>query len=174
MPSRDIGGEAASDGYDTPLAVASRAFSALSTNALSAAASLFTPGVFGREPETRPTPDAALDAAVVDVRRSGRVLPSLLPVSRFEEPLTQVSSSDPAKRTKPRKPRSGGAVVAAEIRQVAEVQIAPEQRADAPQPAPRESVVQAKMVRRADGRRAEVRVRAGEGWKRRRLPKACW
>ena len=175
LPSRNVGQEAAAGYDDTPLAVANRAFSAFATNALSAAASLFTPGVFAPQADDGSASDGTAVAVTMEERRTGRVLPSLVPVSRFDEQREGNSNPAPSKLTKQRRPRSRAASASAnEILRAGEGDDPPEHRADAPEPSPPNQPDQAETVRKPSKRKAEKRVPAGERWKRRRLPKACW
>jgi hypothetical protein len=174
LPTRIVGQEASAGYDDTPLAVANRAFSAFATNALSAAASLFTPGVFGGKPDEPSTPETTVAVPMADERRTGRVLPSLVPVSRFDAPPESTSDTPATKPRKERRPRSRAASASAsELPRTVEGEHAPERRADAPETSGIASV-QTETVRWPTGRRAAKRVPAGERWKQRRLPKACW
>lgn len=170
LPSRNVGQEAAAEYDGTPLALANRAFSAFASNALSAAASLFTPGVFAPNADDRSASDGTAVPVTVEERRRGRVLPSLVPVSRFE-PSSNPAPSNPTKR----RPRSRAAsALANEILQGGIGDESPEHRDDAREQSAPNRPEQANRVQKPNRRRAEKRVRAGEGWRRRRLPKACW
>ena len=165
LPSRDVREDAA----DTPSAAASRVFSALNASAISTpstlgelAASVFTP-----KPQEQPDEQTAMGEG-----RTGRILPSLLPLNRFE-PASAEESGPVRKQAKAKRPRN---------RVVAEQQEAPEPDVGAgpatpPNIAPEPSVSATpspRHGRKTNRRGADVRVRAGEGWKRRRLPKSCW
>jgi hypothetical protein len=166
VPSRDIREDAA----DTPWAAATRAFSAFTTRAISSeptlgglAASVFTP-----KPQEQPAEGLATEDG-----RTGRILPSLLPLNPFEGAVAR-ESGPVRKQAKAKRPGK---------RVVAEQQEAPEPTEvglDPPIPPtiapPERSAAATTAVPRGrkNGRRADTRVRAGEGWKRRRLPKACW
>ena len=163
MPSRDV----REDAPDAPFAAASRVFGALISSAISTpstlgelAASVFTP-----KPEEQPAEQPATDET-----RTGRILPSLLPVNRFE-----VASGEEddlfRKAAKAKRPRKR-VVVAAEQQEPPEPT---EVAADAATPELSMTRTSSRRNgRKPNQRRAEARVRAGEGWKRRRLPKACW
>ena len=161
VPSRDI----REDATDTPWVVASRVFIAFAAGAIFQA-----PSAAESTPQEQPAEPTASDEG-----RTGRILPSLLPVNRFEHALGE-EDGPVRKPAKPKRPRKRGIAVA-------EQQQAPEPTEVAAEPsitpaiAPEVSVTvtpSPKYARKSNRRRAEARVRAGEGWKRRRLPKACW
>jgi hypothetical protein len=168
LPTREV----PDDGPDTPFAAASRVFSAFATNAISSASTLgdLASSVFTPKSQEQPAEQPASEEG-----RSGRILPSLLPLSPFD--TASVQDDKPhrkaAKANRPRKrpatvpsereapePTEGSAVPAIPPATTAELSVAA-----APPP---------QHGRKPNRRRAEARVRAGEGWKRRRLPKACW
>jgi hypothetical protein len=168
LPTREV----PDDGPDTPFAAASRVFSAFATNAISSASTLgdLASSVFTPKSQEQPAEQPASEEG-----RSGRILPSLLPLSPFD--TASVQDDKPhrkaAKANRPRKrpatvpsereapePTEGSAVPAVHPATTAELSVAA-----APPP---------QHGRKPNRRRAEARVRAGEGWKRRRLPKACW
>jgi hypothetical protein len=107
--------------------------------------------------------------------RSGRILPSLLPLSPFDSASVQ-DDNRLRKAAKANRPRKRSATVPSER----EAPNPTERAADPAMPAtvaPELSLAAAPSPqhgRKPNRRRAEARVRAGEGWKRRRLPKACW
>jgi hypothetical protein len=119
-------------------------------------------------------PSGAVEpAAEVDPgpRRTGRILPSLASGNPFE------AAADEPVAPKPRKARSKPALRSAAV---PEPKSAVEQPDASPGPifAPA-AVIQAaekaiRQSRRAKRRKEGRRVPAGERWKRRRLPKACW
>ena len=166
LPSRDVRDEAA----ETPFAAASRVFSAFATSAISSASTLndLAATVFTPRPQEQPVQPAA------DAGRTGRILPSLLPQSPFSTASTKEDGPvrKAAKATRPRK----------RVVEVVEQQEAPEPEVGVapvalPTLAPQLStavVPSPRHGRKPNRRRADARVRAGEGWKRRRLPKACW
>ena len=162
MPSRDVREDA-----PTPFAAASRVFGAFISSAISTpstlgelAASVFTP-----KQQEQPAEQPATDET-----RTGRILPSLLPVNRFE---VASGAEDALLRKPPKAKRPRRRMVA-----VVEQQEPPELTEVAADAATPELSVTRTSSRRngrkPHQRRAEARVRAGEGWKRRRLPKACW
>ena len=163
VPSRDV----REDAPDTPFAAASRVFGAFITSAIS------TPTRFGELAASVFTPKAQEQAAEqpgADEGRTGRILPSLLPLSPFE---TAFAQEDRPVRKPPKPKRLHKRATA-----VAEQREAPEPTEVAADAAtPELSVTRTSSRqngRKPKQRRAEARVRAGEGWKRRRLPKACW
>jgi hypothetical protein len=102
------------------------------------------------------------------------VLPSLVPVSRFDD-HPEGNSNLGAKPTKQRKPRSRGASASTnEVLQAGQDDNSPEHRADAAERSAPNRPDQADSVQKPNQRKAEKRVPAGERWKRRRLPMACW
>jgi hypothetical protein len=164
LPVRDI----REDAPDTPFAAASRVFSSFATSAITSAstlsdlaASVFTP---------KPQEQAANELPGYD-RRTGRVLPSLLPLSPFATESVQEDGPvrKPAKAKRPRK-RAVTVAKRPEPTEAADDVVLP------PTVAPEEPSLGPTLTRRRKPNRGrgEARVRAGEGWKRRRLPKACW
>jgi hypothetical protein len=168
LPSRDVRDDAA----DTPFAAASRVFSAFANSAISSTSTLgdLAASVFTRKPQDPPTESLPATADV----RPGRILPSLLPVNSFDGVLAAERAPFQAKATKRRRKPAAVVVNPEEAPEPSEVQTDPPSD---PTVCP-ELIVAAKRSslrnRRREGRRADARVRAGEGWKRRRLPKACW
>ena len=167
LPTRDV----RDDGPDTPFAVASRVFSAFATSAISSASTLgdLASSVFTPKSQEQPAEQPAAEEG-----RSGRILPSLLPLTPFDTAPLQ-DDNPLRKAAKANRPRKRAATVPEERE-------APEPTEGAAVPAippaitPDLSVAAARSPngRKPNRRRAEARVRAGEGWKRRRLPKACW
>ena len=157
---------------DTPFA-ASRVFSAFATSAISSASTLgdLATSVFAPKPQEQ----AGDTAPATDEVRIGRILPSLLPVSPFEAAPAQENGR--VRKAAKNKPPRRRALEVAEQQEAPEPTEAASERAIALTIAPELSVaVKAppSSGRKATRRRADARVRAGEGWKRRRLPKACW
>jgi len=168
LPSRDV----QDDGAETPFGAASRVFSALTTTAMSPASTLGDLAASVFTPKPQEVQEQAPDQPAAEKGRTGRILPSLLPLNQFEAPLLQDEQSV-RKQTKKR-PRK-------RVIEVAEQQEAPEPTEVAADPAVRPTIetgtaaaLAPRHARKPNRRRAEARVRAGEGWKRRRLPKACW
>ena len=167
VPSRDV----REDTPDTPFAAASRVFGAFISSAIS------TPTRFGELAASVFTPKAQEQAAEqpgADEGRTGRILPSLLPLSPFETASAQ--EDGPVRKPKPKRPRKRATAVA-EQREAPEPTEVAADPPIAPTIAPevsRPATPTPRHVRKPNRRRAEARVRAGEGWKRRRLPKACW
>jgi hypothetical protein len=172
LPTRDIRKDGSStNGDQTALAAASRIFGALTTQAISTAATLATTAatVFGPKQEAtqvRPGAEAATDHG-----RSGRILPSLLPINPFEDAAEQKPLP------KHRKPRAKSVVVAREPRLASDTSVGSGNTGPTPGATdlagtPAEPA--APKARSPRRRRAERRVPAGERWKRRRLPKALW
>jgi hypothetical protein len=179
VPSRDVRGDASSAEADpTPLAVANRMFSALTTNAISTAASCAgaAANVFASKQQAGEDLSPAA-APPTDQGRTGRILPSLLPVNPFddppvEKPATKRRTRAPSKPreqvSKKRRPAASMPVLQSEALSV------PEQRCVAPELSAEVAPVATRKSRRARDRIADRRVPAGERWKRRRLPKALW
>jgi hypothetical protein len=165
VPSRDVREDAA----DTPLAAASRVFGAFISSAISTpstlgelAASVFTP-----KPQEQPAEQPATDEG-----RTGRILPSLVPLNPFEVPSGE--KDDPVRKPARAKRLRKHAVALTERQ---EAPVPTEVAADQATPlllAPGLTLLTTRASRKPNRRRAEARVRAGEGWKRRRLPRACW
>lgn len=171
LRSRDV----REDATDTPLWAASRVFSAFTSNAISTASNLgdLATSVFAPKPQQAPA-DLRLKAEG-RIGRIGRILPSLLPVS----PLKTIPAQEngplrkPAKTKRPRK-RAVEAQGKQELPEPTETAASP---AIHPTFALKPSVAAPAPLlrgRKANRRRADARVPAGERWKRRRLPKACW
>jgi hypothetical protein len=160
VPSRDIREDAA----DTPWAVASRVFSAFATA-----------GIFRAPSAAESTPREQPEQAATEGGRTGRILPSLLPLRSFD--AAPVQEDRPLRNApKPKRPRKR-AVTVAEQREAPEPTDVAADPTFRPTIAPEVSLAETPSPRPArtpNRRRAEARVRAGEGWKRRRLPKACW
>ena len=171
LPSRDV----RDDAPDTPFAAASRVFSAFATSAMSSASTFggLAASVFTPKPQEE-VQERAPDQPAAEKGRTGRILPSLLPLNQFEPPRVQDEQSVP----KPTKKRPRKRVV-----EVAEQQEASEPTEVAADPAMPPKIAfelslgaapSPRLARQPNRRGANARVRAGEGWKRRRLPKACW
>jgi hypothetical protein len=168
VPSRDV----REDTPDTPLAAASRVFSAFATSAMSSASTLggLAASVFTRKPQEQPAEQPAKDDT-----RTGRILPSLLPVNRFE--VGSGEEDGPVQKpAKPKRPRKRAVAIAVQQEAPEPTELAadattpkgiPSELSPAATPLPRHA-------RKRDRPGTNARVRAGEGWKRRRLPKACW
>jgi hypothetical protein len=157
LPSRSVRDEAT----EAHLFDAARVFSAFATNAVTTATALsgLAASVFA---PSKPEPAAVDDVNATEPRAEepprGRILPSLVPLNRFE------SESGP--RAKPRHRKAVGAVnpEASPAEMQADLPV-PETAAD---DQPSVHAASPRLVRRSK------RVPAGERWKRRRLPKACW
>jgi hypothetical protein len=146
-------------------------FSAFATTAISSASTLgdVAASVFTPKPQE---PPAESLPATADVR-TGRILPSLLPVNRFDASAREGAPVQAKAAKRRRQPAA----------EMVKPEVAPEPskvRTDPPSD-PRvfpEMIVVAERpslrYRQRYRQRANARVRAGEGWKRRRLPKACW
>jgi cytoskeletal protein RodZ len=173
LPTRDLREDQSSaDGDQSPLTAANRVFGALTSQAVSTAATLATTAasVFA------PKQDAGHDASPVtepatDQGRTGRILPSLLPINPFED------ASEPKALPKRRKPRAKSVVL------VNDPTLASDESVMAGNTGPALVMTDlagklaeptAPKARTPRRRRAERRVPAGERWKRRRLPKALW
>jgi len=162
VPSRDVREDAA----DTPFAAASRVFGAFISSAISTpstlgelAASVFTP-----KQQEQPTEQTATDEG-----RTGRILPSLLPVNRFEAASDEENA--PATKAAKANPPRKRAVAVAEQPEAEPTDVV---TGPASQPTTNGVPAASSHGGRPNRRGANARARAGEGWKRRRLPKACW
>ena len=167
LPSRDV----LHDGPDTPFAAASRVFSAFATSAISSASTLgdLASSVFTPKSQEQPAEQPAAEEG-----RSGRILPSLLPLTPLDTAPLQ-DDNPLRKAAKANRPRKAATVP--EEREASEPTEKAADPAIAPSTAPELSLAPTPSPqhgRKPNRRRAEARVRAGEGWKRRRLPKACW
>ena len=160
------------DAADTPWAVASRMFSAFATSAIFRAPSAgeSTTGVFESTPQEQPA-----DPTAAEETRTGRILPSLLPVNRFE--VASGEEDGPVQRAvRAKRPRQR-AVAVAEQQEASEPTEVTADPAMPPTIAPEVNLAATpspRHARKPNRLGADARVRAGEGWKRRRLPKACW
>ena len=161
LPRRDVREDAA----DTPFAAASRVFGAFISSAISTptlgelAASVFT---------SRPQEQPAEQTATVE-GRTGRILPSLLPVNRFEAASDEENA--PATKAAKANPPRKRAVAVAEQPEAEPTDVV---AGPASQPTTNGVPAASSNGGRPNRRGANARVRAGAGWKRRRLPKACW
>jgi hypothetical protein len=168
LPSRE-------EPADTPLSAAARVFSAFTSNGISSdctlgelAASVFTP---------KPQEPAAGRAPASEEKRTGRILPSLLPVNRFEEPPAgNVGEIPPGgAKLKAKRPRKPPAQVYDPAQGSEPIEV-PSDPAEAPIVTSEFRSAEQSSARDRTTIRCKIkaRVRAGEGWKRRRLPKSCW
>jgi hypothetical protein len=181
LPSRDVREDlSTTESYATPLAAANRVFSAFARNAISTAASLgeLTASVFTPTLPQDPFAEAAPAAApAIQEGPARRVLPSLLPVNRFEDAQDRVPASVKVKAAvrKLRKLSSKVAKAGRSSEAVSSLSgnsgsdLIPQQSI-APASKPEPPTVSARTKPKRG--RAEARVRPGERWKR-RLPKAC-
>jgi hypothetical protein len=150
VPSREIRDDAGlSKRYQTPFEAAFSPFAATATSLAEIAANVFAPKQ--QEPDGK--------------KRTGRILPSLVPANRFEQVAEPVTVKPPAKRARRVSARKPGSASTPE----ADLSV------PSPKPPVRAEVTAAvHALRKLRGRRRDRRVPAGERWKRRRLPKACW
>ena len=163
LPSRDVRVNAS----DTPFAAATRVFSTFATSATplgDLAAAVFTP----KPPGVPAGPVTAIEKK----GRTGRILPSLLPLSPLDGApgREERSSQNPA----PTKPSRKRALVLAQQQETPEPTHAALAPAGNERPGPELRGIVKGRGRSPKRRGAAARVRAGEGWKRRRLPKSCW
>jgi hypothetical protein len=168
LPSRHVG----EDEADTPFPAASRVFSPFAASAISSASTLgeLAASVFTPKPQE---PPAESLPATADVR-TGRILPSSLPVNRFDNASAPESAPVQVKAAERRRQPAAEVVNPEEAPEpsemrtdpLSELTVSPEMIVVAERPSLRN--------RQRHRQRANARVRAGEGWKRRRLPKACW
>jgi hypothetical protein len=167
LPSRDV----RVDASDTPSAAATRVFSAFATGATPSASTLgdLAAAVFTPEPPGVPAGPATV---IEEKGRTGRTLPSLLPPSPLDgAPGREERSSRNAAPIKPSRKR---ALVLAQQQETPEPTHAALAPAGNERPGPELRGVVKGRGRSPKRRGAAARVRAGEGWKRRRLPKSCW
>src|SRR4051812_19270232 len=117
LPSRDIREDISPpEGYAEPLVAVNRVFSAFARNAISTAASfgglaasVFTPA----RPQDSSDATASVKPAAIQERPARRVLPSLLPVNRFETGEDDVPASVKAKPAMKKRRKSSGKIVKA-------------------------------------------------------------
>ena len=179
VPSRDVSEDAPPSGDDPPFAV-SGVVSTAASHALSTAASLgdLASSVFApQRPE--PSPAAALD----EPPQGEGIVPSPVPASALEDARPEnrdASQTEPAPKRRRTPARSPARAERAPDRdeQVAEstrpaIMLEEQDRVGEPTTPVQEEhpVPDAPKLTRG---RTEPRVPAGERWKRRRLPKACW
>ena len=178
LPSRDI--RDGSVGFDTPFAAANRVFSAFATSAISTAS---TPGDLARtvfRPATSQRAESeSASLAVADERGTGRILPSLLSPNPFDGQLEGEARSAPVKPKQRRKrtPKITDTLVGPEEEMEPSREVVTEQANTnglAAEPQADLSGVSPRQGRKRKRDPSGDRVRAGEGWKRRRLPKALW
>jgi hypothetical protein len=184
VPSRDVSEDApASAGDDTPFAAANRVFSKFTSGAVSTAASLsdLASSAFASQPTepSEPSPAAAPD----EPPQGEGIPPSPVPAGASQDARPEdrdVLSTEPAPK---RRRTPTGSLAHAEHASDRD-----EQAAESARPAmmlEKQVSVAAPSAPAQKGhsvpdgpkptrRRAEARVPVGEGWKRRRLPKACW
>src|SRR5215203_2513449 len=164
VPSRDVREDAA----DTPFAAASRVFGAFISSAISTpstlgelAASVFTP-----KPQEQPAEQTATDEG-----RTGRILPSLLPLSPFEAASGEEDGllQKAPKSKRPRK-RSVALAEKQNVTKPTEVAADPSTPASMPPELSPAATPFPPHTRKPNRRGGVARVPAGEGWKRRRLP----
>jgi hypothetical protein len=164
MPGRDVHNE-------SPFTAATRVFSAFATSAISSASTFggLAASVFTSKPQ-----DANEPAAVTSVQegRTGRILPSLLPINRFDGAEAPTVPHAPGKQRKKRSRKIAKALVANVVSDTSLEEAGPP--AVAPSSPELTPLVPRYGLRFRKRGTADRRVRAGEGWKRRRLPKACW
>ena len=162
MPDRDVHSE-------SPFAAATRVFSAFATSAVSSASTFgeLAASVFTSKPQ-----DANEPAAVTSDGRTGRILPSLLPINRFDGAEAPTVPHAPGKQRKKRSRKIAEALVANVVSDTSLEEAGPP--AVAPSSPELTPLVPKHGLRFQKRGTADRRVRAGEGWKRRRLPKACW
>jgi hypothetical protein len=148
---------------------AARVFSAFAANAVTTvtalnglAASVFAP----KTPEPAAVDEVNATEPHPEEPRRGRILPSLVPLNPFEG-----ESGLDGPSAKPRRGKAVRAVNPATpnpAEMEGEVPLPPPQTKAVPDGQPSAGAASPRIVRRSK------RVPAGERWKRRRLPKACW
>jgi len=152
VPSRDI-----RDDARTPSEAALSPFAATATSLAETAANVFAP----KQQDTDGTVERPLPAE----KRTGRILPSLVPANRFDQVAEPVTAKPRAKRARRVSAKKPGRVSTPEA-------VSSVPRPEPPVPAGLGTAA-VYALRNLRSRR-EKRVPAGERWKRRRLPKACW
>jgi hypothetical protein len=179
LPSRDIRVDGSASEIDTPFAAANRVFSAFASSAISTASTLgdFAESVFG--PSRSQDGESESRVAATGESRTGRILPSLSPLNQFETRVEGEarSISAPLKKGRKRAPKitdtfAGPEPAKEPSREVVTEQASTESFGATPQSDPERLLVRQPRHRKRDP--SGDRVRAGEGWKRRRLPKAMW
>lgn len=170
LPTRRI--HADEQAEESPLERANRVFSASATNAISASTKLtdLTASVFGSKP-SEPTAARANGSGAAEPSR-GRILPSLVPLNPFEPSRTEEEVGHLRRRKAAT--RTAGTERTPEQEPVQDDSIGLTEAASGDIIAPGAPPSSRSQRRNATSQRATARVRAGEGWKRRRLPKACW
>src|SRR4051794_8282355 len=180
LPSRDIREDISRPERDAdPLSAANRVFSALARNAISTAASFdgLAASVFTRaKPQDHSAETAPVSPPPIQDAPARRVLPSLLPINRFETSQDDEPASVKAKPAV-KKPRNSSRKAVKARRSPDEVPSVSEKNAGSdlvPQQslAPEPNAESRRVNRKPKWGRAEARLRPGERWKR-RLPKAC-
>jgi hypothetical protein len=169
LPTREVQADRHAD--QGPLGAANRTFSAFASNAISTVTTLgdLAATVFGSKPPK--AADATSDEKCEVQPTRGRILPSLVPLNPFEAGTTEDLRPVRRRRKTAR---------ATDAQPIPEDQVPQDERATETEPAaevviPPGGPSSARPQRRnGKSRRGETRVRAGEGWKRRRLPKVCW
>ena len=180
VPSRDVSEDApASAGDDTPFAAANRVFSKFTSSAVSTAASLgdLASSVFAPQ---RPEPSPA--AAPDEHPRSGRILPSLVPVNSLEGAWAEnrdasLTDTTPKRRRTPATPARNAtrSERAPHQDETPRLDRAPDKKGGfAETNLPALDRVPVPNGPKPNRPRADTRVPAGERWRRPRLPKACW
>jgi hypothetical protein len=182
VPSRDVSEDApASAGDDTPFAAANRVFSKFTSSAVSTAASLsdLASSAFALQ---RTEPFEPSPAASDEPSQSERVSPSPAPASASKNAQPE-NRDDPLTEPAPKPRRTPAKTPSREKRTLDRDEQAAESTRPAMMLEEQESVAEPPASAQdghpmPDGpkptrRRAEPRVPAGEGWKRRRLPKVC-
>ena len=178
LPSRDI--RDGSVGFDTPFAAANRVFSAFATSAISTASTLGDlAGTVFRPPTAQRAESESASLAVADERGTGRILPSLLSPNPFDSQLEGEARSAPVKPKQRRKraPKITDTLIGSEEAMEPSRELVTEQantKGLAAEPQADLSGVSLPRGRKRNRDPSGDRVRAGEGWKRRRLPKALW
>ncbi len=180
LPSRDIRQDGSASEIDTPFAAANRVFSAFASSAISTASTLGDlAGTVFRPATAQRAESESASLAVADERGTGRILPSLLSPNPFDSQLEGEARSAPVKPKQRRKraPKITDTSIRSEEAMEPSRELVTEQantKGLAAEPQADLSGVSLPRGRKRNRNPSGDRVRAGEGWKRRRLPKALW
>jgi hypothetical protein len=186
VPSRDVKEDAPASSGDTPFA-ASSVVSTVASNTPSTTASSDDPASSAFTPQL-PEPSEPSPAAPDEPPQSECVPPSPVPASASVDTRPENRDALQTERAPKRSRRTPASSLARPVRASDRDEQADEQAAESTRPdivpGEQESVVELNAPAQEghpvpDGpkltrRRTEARVPAGEGWKRRRLPKVCW
>jgi hypothetical protein len=178
LPSREI--RDGSVAFDTPFAAANRVFSAFATSAISTASTLGDlAGTVFRPATAQRSESESASLAVADERGTGRILPSLSSPNPFDSQLEGEARSAPVKpkQRRQRTPKITDSLIGPDEAMEPSRELVTEQantKGLAAEPQADLNGVSLPRGRKRNRDPSGDRVRAGEGWKRRRLRKALW